>query len=614
MVKSRRIAVYIALAAIAILAVLLCLVSPKSKMAPFSLELATNDKKEEIHLWKQENGGYYCFLPSYAESAKVSIKLLTENEVRLDGVLLEDGMSCNHFPMEESLTLIFFSWGVERRSTVTFMRSENIPAMYIDTQSGSMDFIHEKKGNEESGEMRLYLEDGTLDSFEEINSFNGRGNATWTKAEKKPYSITLSKEADLLGMGAARKWILLSNALEHSNIRNKLVYDFAKSVGMTYSPDAQWIDLYLNGEYAGLYLLCERNEVHPERVDISQNDSFLVSLELEERLAKQSYPYVRTSAGVALRIHYPKVVTEAVEDELLLYWQTLENAVMAENGIDSITGNNWKDILDLDSWVEKCLVEEIFGNIDACFMSQYFYLDGAAGDIAYAGPIWDFDNAIGIEESWSLREPNILFTNRLHVRPGYDSPWFHALYQKEEFFTRLTELYEKEFLNQMEFVLNEKLSEYAETIGKSHDMNRLRWQTQASDMQTECEEIRSYLEQRIAFLNDIWLESVPFCTVKADQGFGSYYTHYAVYTNEKLECLPDFEDTDTSTFSGWYYKDTNEPFDASKPITEDIEIYAKWQDKPSKKMDQIIKLVPLGVIGVLGGVLVICDIRKSRRR
>ena len=80
-----------------------------------------------------------------------------------------------------------------------------------------------------------------------------------------------------------------------------------------------------------------------------------------------------------------------------------------------------------------------------------------------------------------------------------------------------------------------------------------------------------------------------------------------------MKDLPTFEDTPLQTFCGWYYKDTNEPFDPDRPITEDIEIYAKWQDKPTKKLDQLLKLVPLGVIAVMGVGLLWIEMKRLKR-
>ena len=118
-----------------------------------------------------------------------------------------------------------------------------------------------------------------------MEAIRGRGNATWLW-EKKPYSLTLSKSADLLGMGAAKEWILLTNAPDPTHLRNKIAYDLAAEVGLLYSPESNWVDLYLNGEYTGLYLLTERNEIHPQRIPAG-NGTFLVSMELESRLKSE---------------------------------------------------------------------------------------------------------------------------------------------------------------------------------------------------------------------------------------------------------------------------------------------------------------------------------------
>ena len=53
-------------------------------------------------------------------------------------------------------------------------------------------------------------------------------------------------------MFALKDWILLSNVFDSSHIRNKITYDFARGRGAAYSPEAQWVDLYGNGEYLGL--------------------------------------------------------------------------------------------------------------------------------------------------------------------------------------------------------------------------------------------------------------------------------------------------------------------------------------------------------------------------
>ena len=151
--------------------------------------------------------------------------------------------------------------------------------VYIDTESGNMDYIHENKENKESGKISIYTSVEGIDYSGDLTSIKGRGNNTWDEFEKKPYNIELQNESNLLGMGKASQWVLLANADDHSNLRNKLVYDFSDEIGLEFSPDSRWVDLYLNGEYAGLYLLSERNEVHENRVNIDKTDGALLSIE-----------------------------------------------------------------------------------------------------------------------------------------------------------------------------------------------------------------------------------------------------------------------------------------------------------------------------------------------
>ena len=611
---KRRTILYLATVVLLVFVVCLCFAQRERSGLPFSVWVSAGEKTESISLWESDTGECYVFLPAYAQLEQVRIHLHIGNPVSLDGVQLEDGMLCDVFQPEISYALSYNTWGMTKQKTVTFLQSASVAAMHIDTQSGSMEFIHEEKGNEETGAMRLYNHEGVLDYDGELESIKGRGNATWTNSEKKPYSLTLAQNADLLGMGEAQSWILLANAFDPSNLRNKIVYEFAKTVAMAYSPDSQWVDVYLNGEYTGLYLLCERNEIHPERVAISENGSFLVSLELKERLVAQNYPYITTDAKQALRIHYPGDVSGEYLAELEAQWQAMENAFLAEDGIDPETGRSWDEQIDLESWARKYLVEEIFGSIDAAFMSQYFYVDGKDSQRIYPGPVWDFDNAVGLEETWQIREPNILITNRLQVRPGCDAPWFYALWQKEEFKEAAIRIFKNDFSSVLDDYIYQQIPKFASTIEAPFIMNQIRWEVDSSDAYGEARKISDYLEKRKDFLTDIWLDRIPYHTIKADQAFGSYYAYYAVYDGEIVDWLPGFEDTPLQTFCGWYYKDTNEPFDPDRPITEDIEIYAKWQDKPTKKLDQLLKLVPLGVIAVMGVGLLWVEVKRWKRR
>lgn len=490
--------------------------------------------------------------------------------------------------------------------------ANDIPSMYIDTSSGSMKYIHAKKGNEESGNLRIYDADDTLAYEGKLDSLNGRGNSTWEFYEKKPYSLQLTGEADLLGMGKAQKWILLANAGDASHMRNKIVYDFSQEFQLEYSPESRWVNLYLNGEYQGLYLLCERNEVHTARVDVPVETGFLVSSDMQERVVSQGNPCITTELNQALRVHYVPASENALND-LQVKWQSIENAIMTEDGIDPLTGKSWQELIDLDSWVRKYLIEEVFGNFDAAFLSQYYYSDGKENSKVFAGPVWDFDYSMGCISAWQIETPNALFADRLHVKPGYDTPWYDALCRKTEFRTRMLELYRYEFLPLLSDFLDNRIDEYVQQIQNAVQADYVRWSVQ-SDVHSEAEYIKQYLTARVSFLNSIWLEEEEYCVVSADSTMGNNYGYYYVKPGNTVSDLKMLADNEYQSFLGWYYADTDELFDPERPIYEDVQIYAKWQDTSGKKMGQLIKLIPLGIVAILLTIFVIADISRNTQR
>ena len=155
--------------------------------------------------------------------------------------------------------------------------------------------------------------------------------------------------------------------------------------------------------------------------------------------------------------------------------------------------------------------------------------------------------------------------------------------------------------------------DYANEIQNSAKLDQIRWNQSDNDLLKEVEIIREYLSERVNFLSSVWIHEKDYVCVRAVQQWGGYYAYYAVARGETLTELPRFEDKENALFVGWYYCDTNEPFDINKPITEDVQIYAKWEDAPTKKMEQVLQLLPLAVIGLIGVGLLISDVRKSRK-
>lgn len=576
-----------------------------------SLTISSETGQETLSCWEQKPGSFYFFLPSYAKASQAVFQTGDHQQFTIDGQKIINGMPLEGFQLNMTYSILIEKKDQKISGTIRFLHSDDIPAMYIDVQSGNMKYIHAEKGNEEPGTIRIYSPDGELEHSGSLVSINARGNVTWEhNHERKPYSVKLSAEADLLGLGTAQKWILVSNSFDPSNLRNKAVYDFAEKAGLAYSPDCTWVDLYLNGEYAGLYLLSERNEIHPQRVDVAQTGSTLVSIDMQKRMERQGYPHIVVDEDTALRLHSGEKVT----DDMTAFWKSVDNAIQSPEGIDPVTGKHYLEFIDLDSWVRKYLIEEVFGNVEASAVSHYFYIDGddPTGKI-YAGPVWDYDYALGSTRTWQTSTVQALFCARPYVWDERDTPWFYALWQKEEFRERVIEVYQTEFVPLMQELLETDLDRYAAQTKAAARMNQVRWYQDTGPAEEEIEWIKTYLTQRLAFLDSVWLEGEIYCTVTANRTDGSVVSCYALRPGECVPSLPS--GGDEPDVIGWYDYDTGEPFDITEPVYENKRIYLK-REEPLPVEEGTVRLIIryAPITGLLLLLLTACLLDRSRRK
>lgn len=528
----------IAVMTVLLLAVLLLGSYATAANAPIAFLLTADGQSESLTAWQDDAGDLYVFLPSYAQLEQLTV----QRDLSVDGVLLRKGQSC------ESLRLGYpYAMDGHSGKHLTFVRSENLPALYIQTQSGSMDYIHRKKGNKETGLLHLYTPEGSLAYSGNLQSIQMRGNNCEAQ-EKEPYSLRLQAAADLLGMGSAEKWILLSNSFDLSHIRNKLIYDAAQEIGLAFSPQCQWADLYLNGEYAGLYLLSQRNEVATNRVTLENGTGFLVSQELRERLQDQNLPYFTTPLGGVLRIHFNNLDAHTMEN----IWARAERALTEDT--------DWTQWIDLDSWAKKFLIEEVFANLDGSHVSQFFY-GGADGKI-YAGPVWDYDIALG--NPLHIPDPTLPILLTCIPPELSGSVWYYRLYENPEFFAYMTQVYEHQFLPLLQKLTEQGIDDYASHIQTSAQMNQLRWGT--GSMEADVDNLKTFLRCRTDFLNRIWLEGEPYVLLTVVNHRDISKT-YAIPTGTYIP-QPLLEQP-----GQWYQEDRQTPFDTAQPITHSTTVY-----------------------------------------
>ena len=217
-----------------------------------------------------------------------------------------------------------------------------------------------------------------------------RGNSS-LNSEKKPYALKFEKKTGILDMPAkAKKWILVPNMYDKSLMRNLLGYKMSFIFGLKFSPSCSYIDLILNGNYRGNYLICDKIEVGEDRLDLAKMDETCVAEPeitggylLEGQGSKQrDASLLKTNQGITLSYEYPDDITEEQKN----YISNFINQVEAE------VYNGNAEHIDLESFARYFLVEDFSANQDGIFNSFFIYKE-RGDDKVYFGPVWDFDLA-----------------------------------------------------------------------------------------------------------------------------------------------------------------------------------------------------------------------------
>ena len=312
----------------------------------------------------------------------------------------------------------------------------NLPVMVINTVNAAP--ILDKENYVDCQVTLLNAEDSYC--FEEVVAgVRGRGNYTWS-LDKKGYRIKFNKKQNVLGDYKCKSWVLLPNYTDKTLLRNYLAFSIAQEMsGLEWTPNSRLIEIYLNSEYLGVYLLTDQVQVNENRVNIEEGslnvdtgylierdryaltedkvlgrDYFLV----EEDYAKEYgyIPYVLKSPEYPSESDYNS--EEEFEDAVAIYMAQFnyikEYVTKAYRAIQLGDYEQFKELCDENSFVDYFLMDQIFLNWEIDRASR-FYLYKDVGGKLFVGPVWDFDIAAG------YLDPN--------PEQGYNlaNPWFSPL-------------------------------------------------------------------------------------------------------------------------------------------------------------------------------------------
>ena len=396
------------------------------------------------------DGAKYLFLPSSADLTKLSLTFVTEPPS--DRISLSGNKGTVYWSSFVDLTAVAdvdeagyreITASVGTGKTITFrvMQASPISTVYLTSSNSAQgrDWVDTSKKNIATGSMSMVSADGGSIYSGELKQIKARGNSTFTYTDKKSYQIKLNTASDLLGnKEQVKTWVLLASYFDATQMHDKLMKDLATKLGLAYTASCNWVNLYYDGEYRGVYLLSEKNSVGAASVAITdmeeaykaQNPSYgdNMSTDLSQNAYGQQFQYTKglqepanitggylielnhnmwdeasgfkTRQGVAFNVKSPEWCGEAAMRYISEYYQDFEDAVYATDktgaytGYNASTGKYFYDYVDMDSLVKVFLLQELSLNCDGFISSVYFYKD--ADGKMFAGPIWDQDMTFGI--------------------------------------------------------------------------------------------------------------------------------------------------------------------------------------------------------------------------
>ncbi len=281
--------------------------------------------------------------------------------------------------------------GKERRFLVSLKRQGyHIPVVYLETENGA-----EITSKSQYVNATFSMDGvGSIPSQKESTiRIRGRGNSSW-KWEKKPYKIHFAEPTSLLGLPAAEEWALFSNYADKSLFRNRLAQVMASTLSFDYNPTQVCVDVFLNGEYLGVYTLGEHLEEGAGRVEVDYDMSsrdcgyFMEAGGVVSGVDVKGMNYFHAGLVKFVLVKGPEYNTLTSEQ-----FNYIKDYLTAANEA-VIAGEGYEEYLDMETLVDWLIMTELSNNTD-CSWRRSTYLVKNPGEKIKFGPVWDFDLAFG---------------------------------------------------------------------------------------------------------------------------------------------------------------------------------------------------------------------------
>ena len=222
-----------------------------------------------------------------------------------------------------------------------------------------------------------------------------RGNTSAYEA-KKPYKIKLEKKRDLLMRGNEavykdKDWLLLQDDW----LLTAAGFKAGELLGMTWTPGFRYVNVIINGDYRGIYQLCESVKRNPDcRLKVDKTSGFIFECD-PYWWNEDAYVTSVTAPSYNFTFKYPD--SDDLLPEQLDYMQGLVSEYER-----SLTHDNYPDFIDVESFAAWCLGHDIMGTKDAGGTNRYYIKNDTTDTSKIVMPLlWDFGMAERTAGNWS---------------------------------------------------------------------------------------------------------------------------------------------------------------------------------------------------------------------
>lgn len=473
---------------------------------------------EEDELILESGGGRITFTLTDGTSCKY------ESGDKINTKILDETVSCK---IDSKFSIFSYE------NDFYFHKWKGLPTVSIDLKRADLKGISEKKG------LWCNAEYFVLD-VEGLQVQNGNcevkvhGNTTFFNP-KKSLDMKMEEVTPILGMDGGTRWVLISNYEDQSFVKNSVGYALQQKMGCEYAPETQFVNVYIDNQFQGLYLLVERPDGGsvPFTFQEERQETSSYMLELCGQLTYLESPSGFETKRRYVTIRYPDAIGDKL-DSLSDYVQKAESALYMDNGEND---KAYLTYFDLKSFAVQYLLQEFMKNYDTELNSQYICLSDSKR--IKAGPAWDFGLGMYTPYDTPMKGADLLHIEALNDEPKVEGDmWFGAIDSHEDFHKLMRKVYIDEFYPKAKQVVDDFRGIVAEEIKAAADMDAYIWNTSLDTFTDRMEGITDWMAKRLDFLHEYYSNEEEYCLVTFETG-ARFDAVFPVKRGSNLGWVPD---------------------------------------------------------------------------